>query len=105
MVTMRTLSVPLRGLSHLMRLTVASRIMRTTIDLDATVLQQLKRRSQRTGKSMSQLASELLARSLDDADRQVDASPKLSWIANELGRARVDLEDKEAVRALLEPVR
>ena len=88
-----------------MRSIVASRIMRTTIDLDATVLQQLKRRSRRTGKSMGQLASELLARSLEEGDREVDPSPKLSWIVKELGRARVDLEDKEAVRALLESPR
>lgn len=79
--------------------------MRTTIDLDATVLQELKRRSQRTGKSMGQLASELLARSLDEADREADAAPQLAWIAKELGRPRVDLEDKEAVRALLESTR
>ena len=77
--------------------------MRTTIDLDSSVLQQLKRRSQRTGKSMGQLASELLARSLDQADREAESKRPIAWIAKDLGRPRIDLEDKEAVRAVLDP--
>jgi len=44
-----------------MRAVVASRIMRTTIDLDPTVVKELKRRSKGAGKSMGQVASELLA--------------------------------------------
>ncbi len=88
--------------SHQMRSVLASRIMRTTIDLDSSVLQQLKRRSQRSGKSMGQLASELLARSLDQSDAEGESGQPLTWIAKELGRALVDLEDKEAVRAVLD---
>jgi hypothetical protein len=80
---------------------VASRIMRTTIDLDPTVLRELKHRSARSGKSMGQLASELLARSLDESAGEPAASP-LIWITKELGLPRVDLEDKEAVRATLD---
>ena len=85
-----------------MRAMLASRIMRTTIDIDANVLRQLKQRSRRAGKSMGQLASELLARSLDEADKGRAGAPKLSWIVKDLGRPRVDLEDKEAVRAVLD---
>jgi plasmid stability protein len=84
-----------------MRCVVASRIMRTTIDLDPTVLRELKHRSARSGKSMGQLASELLARSLDEGAGEPAASP-LTWITRELGLPRVDLEDKEAVRAALD---
>ena len=85
-----------------MRILVSSRIMRTTLDLDSSVLRQLKRRSRRTGKSMGQVASELLARSLDDADKSAAASPRVEWIARDLGRPLVELEDKEAVRAALD---
>ena len=85
-----------------MRTLISSRIMRTTIDLDSSVVRQLKQRSRRTGKSMGQLASELLARSLDKTDESAAASPSLDWIAKDLGLPRVELEDKEAVRAVLD---
>lgn len=84
-----------------MRAVVASRIMRTTIDLDPTVAKELKRRSKGAGKSMGQLASELLATSLREEGRPRDPGG-LAWIAKDLGRPSVDLEDKEAVRALLD---
>ena len=81
---------------------VASRIMRTTINLDPTVVKELKRRSKAAGKSMGQLASELLATSLREQDRRPRDSGRLPWIAKDLGQPIVDLEDKEAVRALLD---
>ena len=90
------------GLLHLMRHMVASRIMRTTIDLDATVVKELKRRSQGAGKSMGQLASELLARSLREQEGRPARGPSLKWIAKDLGRPLIDLEDKEALRAVLD---
>ena len=85
-----------------MRAVVASRIMRTTIDLDATVVKELKRRSKGAGKSMGQLASELLATSLREQTGRPRNPRGLTWIAKDLGRPLVDLEDKEAVRALLD---
>jgi hypothetical protein len=94
-------SVPL-GLLHLMPTVVATRIMRTTIDLDPTVVKELKRRSKGAGKSMGQLASELLATSLKDRAGRPRNAGRLAWIAKDLGRPLVDLEDKEAVRALLD---
>jgi hypothetical protein len=75
--------------------------MRTTIDLDPTVVKELKRRSKGVGKSMGQLASELLATSLRENERRRDGL-SFEWIAKDLGRPAVDLEDKEAVRALLD---
>jgi transcriptional regulator with XRE-family HTH domain len=83
-----------------MRTVVASRIMRTTIDLDAMVVKELKRRSKGAGKSMGQLASELLATSLKEQDGRPRNPGDLAWIAKDLGRPLVDLEDKEAMRAL-----
>jgi len=85
-----------------MRAVVASRIMRTTIDLDATVVKELKRRSKSAGKSMGQLASELLATSLKEHAGRPRKPDGLAWIAKDLGRPLVDLEDKEAVRALFD---
>ena len=75
--------------------------MRTTIDLDPMVVKELKRRSQGAGKSMGQLASELLATSLKEQAGRSQNPDGLIWIAKDLGRPLVDLEDKEAVRALL----
>lgn len=88
-----------------MRGAVSSRIIRTTIDLDPSVLEELRRRSQSAGKTMGQLASELLARSLRQEQAEKKPAPGLAWISRDLGRPRVDLEDKEAVRALLETSR
>jgi plasmid stability protein len=86
-----------------MRRSIASRIMaRTTLDLDPEVLRELRRRGAREGKSMGQLASELLVRAMDGpADLP---APDFIWITGDLGLPLVDLEDPEAVRsALSEP--
>jgi hypothetical protein len=82
-----------------MRDTIASRIMpRTTLDLDAGVLRALRRRKQRTGQSLGEVASELLAGAL----REPEAAPRrISWRSASMG-ARVDLDDKEAVRRATE---
>jgi hypothetical protein len=85
-----------------MRAEVASRIMRTTIDLNPIVVKELKRRSKSAGKSMGQVASELLATSLSEQAGRPRNPGGLTWIAKDLGRPLVDLEDKEAVRALLD---
>jgi len=84
-----------------MRYTTASRIMaRTTIDLDPSVLRELRRRSAREGKSMGQVASELLARAVAEP---VDLpAPEFTWTFGDLGAPRVDLEDAEAVRRALD---
>src|SRR5207249_4433527 len=85
--------------SHVMRQVIASRIMRTTIDLDPTVLAELKRRQRREGKSLGRLVSELLAEQLD---RDVPPPPDpFQWHAGPMG-SRVDLDDAEAVRRALD---
>ena len=68
---------------------------RTTIDLDAGVLRQLKRRK-RSGQSLGQLASELLAGALREPATE-PSRPALRWRSAPMG-ARVDLDDPEAVR-------
>lgn len=67
---------------------------RTTIDIDAAVLRELKRRQRREGKSLGQLVSELLAATLRREGEE--PPPPFHWTARSM-RALVDLEDKEAV--------
>jgi hypothetical protein len=67
---------------------------RTTIDLDASVTRDLKRRAQRERKSMGQVASELLARALAG---EPAASAPFEWKSYGMGRPLIDLEDKDAL--------
>jgi hypothetical protein len=76
------------------------RCMRTTIDLDNSVLAQLRQRQRRDGKTLGQVASELLARALADTADSSQARP-LTWASQPMG-ARVDLEDGDTVAALLD---
>lgn len=73
---------------------------RTTLDLDPTILRELRQRGRREGKSMGQVASEVLANAL--AGPATREAPAFEWLSRELGRPLVDLEDKEAVRAVLD---
>jgi hypothetical protein len=80
---------------------IASSIMsRTTLDIDPGVLRELRRLSTRDGKSMGQVASELLARAVG-AEPEAP-SPPFVWISRPLGLPRVDLEDREAIRQILD---
>lgn len=72
---------------------------RTTIDIDPAVLRRLKERKRREGKTLGQLVSELLAGAL--RGETGSASRELGWTSRPMG-ARVDLEDKEAVRRALD---
>lgn len=74
---------------------------RTTIDLDRSVLEALRRASRRQAKSMGQLASELLAPALA-GDEDAGGRAEFRLRTARLGKPRVDLEDKEALRAALE---
>jgi hypothetical protein len=81
---------------------VTSRIMtRTTIDLDPSVLRQLKARQRREGKSLGRLASELLTAAMEsDGDEPRPPAP-LAWSSRPM-RAIVDLDDPEALRRVLD---
>lgn len=73
---------------------------RTTLDLDATVLAELRRRASSERKSMGQVASELLAGGLRE---ETLAEPRpLSWVRKDMGPFKIDLEDKEALSNLLD---
>ncbi|WP_297774409.1 antitoxin [Mycobacterium sp.] len=71
--------------------------MRTTLDIDGSVLEQLKDYQRSRGKSLGAVASELLAKAL--AETSPDQPPPLEWVSHPMG-ARVDLHDREAVDRL-----
>ena len=74
---------------------------RTTLDLEPTTLEALCRRAAREGKSTGQLTSELPARTISEP-AEPPALPPLEWNSGSLGTPLVDLEDKEAVWAVLD---
>ncbi len=73
--------------------------MRTTIDIDAAVMRELKRRQRLEGKTLGGLVSELLASSLEQ--RAPAQHGPLAWKTSSMG-ALVDLEEKEALRRALD---
>ena len=73
---------------------------RTTLNLDPSVMRELRQRSRRERKSIGELASQLLARGLREEQRP-DAPP-FSWVSRDLGEPAVNLEDKDALNALLD---
>lgn len=75
--------------------------MRTTLDLDASVLRELKERQRREGGSLGRLASELLARALAQDAVGPAPDPPLTWVSRPMG-ARVDIEDVEALHRALD---
>jgi hypothetical protein len=81
---------------------IASRIMpRTTLNLDAPILRDLKRLQKRERKPLGRLVSDLLAEALRRTRGNDSRSPAFHWHSQPLG-ARVDLGDKEAIQAVLD---
>ena len=72
---------------------------RTTIDIDPMVLRELKKRQRHEGKTLGRLVSELLTTALGRSE-QLSAVP-FRWISRSMN-ARVDLEEKDAVRRALD---
>ena len=73
---------------------------RTTVDIDASVLRELKKRQERERKTLGQLISELLAKAIESENEHTATTP-FSWVAKDL-RPRVDIEDKDALRSVLD---
>jgi len=74
---------------------------RTTLDLDPSVLRELRRRGEQEHKSMGRVASELLAGALAESARPARA-PAFTWKSADLGAPRLDLEDKDALHRILD---
>ncbi len=73
---------------------------RTTLDIDGPILEDLKRLQKREGKSLGRLVSELLAQALG-ARRKASPARTWTWTSHAM-RARVDLDDKDALHAALD---
>lgn len=75
-------------------------VVRTTIDIDDTVLAELRVRQRQERRTLGQLASELLAQAL--ADTAAPATPeRLVWSFHPMS-PRVDLDDRDAVANALD---
>ena len=71
---------------------------RTTLDIDGPVLEDLKRLQKQEGKSLGRMASDLLAEAISRYGTRKRKPAAFHWISRPM-KARVDLADKEAVRA------
>ncbi|HET9298619.1 MAG TPA: hypothetical protein VFO11_01665 [Candidatus Polarisedimenticolaceae bacterium] len=75
--------------------------MRTTLDIDDTVLRELKRLQQKEKKSLGRLVSDLLASALRQREPKAQAPREFRWISQRM-EARVDLADHDAILDLLD---
>jgi hypothetical protein len=73
---------------------------RTTIDIDAPILDEIKEIQKKEGKALGKLVSELLLEGLAKR-RFVPETTKFNWISKPM-QALVDLADKEALFAILD---
>lgn len=73
---------------------------RTTVDLDPSVLRDLKRRAKEEGKSLGTLISQIVAPVLTEGS-QLRTPSRIRWHTAPMGPPKVDLEDKEALRRAL----
>jgi len=75
--------------------------MRTTVDIETSVMKDLKKIRQQEGKSLGRIISDLLAKALAErkSTKAPDKPPK--WISRRMG-ARVDIADHEALYAVME---
>ena len=74
---------------------------RTTLNLDAPILRDLKRLQRRERKPLGRLVSDLLAQALRQAGGEPERRLPFDWHAQPL-ESRVDLGDKDAIRAILD---
>jgi hypothetical protein len=75
--------------------------MRTTVDIDAPVLKDLKKLQRKEGKSLGRLMSDLLAQAIGERKSAKAPVRPLKWISKRMG-ARIDLADHDALYAAME---
>lgn len=73
---------------------------RTTLDIDAPLLKELKKLQEKEGRSLGKLVSQLLAEALARR-RLAPEPPKLQWVSRPM-HALVNLSDKEAIYGVLD---
>ncbi len=69
-------------------------MVRTTVDIDASVLRELKKRQERDRKTLGQLISELLAKAMESENDTTAARP-FRWVTKDL-QPRVDIDDNRS---------
>jgi len=74
--------------------------MRTTVDIDAPILKEVKAIQKKEGRSMGSIVSELLADALVRRRRSRDRA-RFRWTSRQMNPL-VDLADKEAVYVRLD---
>jgi hypothetical protein len=72
--------------------------MRTTIDIDDPILEDIRQLQAQEGKSMGRIVSDLLAQALaaKASSHQLAPAVELKWVSQRMG-ARVDLADRDAI--------
>lgn len=74
--------------------------MKTTLNIDDTVMQRLREEAAKQGRTMSELVEAGLRRVLADAPRSTSPLPELPrWRS---GGARVDVADRDALLEVME---
>jgi hypothetical protein len=76
--------------------------MRTTVDIDSSVLAEAKALAKQRGKTLGETLSALIARALAEAAADTPAKPAFSWPSQRMGTPLIDLEDKEALWRFLD---
>ena len=74
--------------------------MRTTVDIEAPVLKEVRELQEREGGTLGEMVSRLLAEALAKRPKK-PFTPTLDWTAKPMG-ALVDLADKDVVYAILD---
>jgi hypothetical protein len=74
--------------------------VRTTLDIETPILRELKAIQKREGVTLGALVSRLLADALARRGTAA-AEPTFEWASRPM-RARVDIEDKDALQAALD---
>jgi hypothetical protein len=75
--------------------------MRTTVAIDDPILDEIKAIQAQEGKGLGELMNELLIRALAERRSAPWKAPRFEWDSQPMG-FKVDLEDKDAVWALLD---
>ena len=73
---------------------------RTTLDIDSPILQEVKALQKQQHRSLGQLVSQLLAEALAQRKNHKESS-SWHWVSRPM-QARIDLDDKEALYAVLD---
>ena len=73
---------------------------RTTLDIEAPILREIKALRKQEGRSLGKIVSQLLAEALARRKKGTE-SPHFKWVSRPM-HALVDLSDKEALYAVLD---